>query len=308
MVTHGKPCARIIGSSENYHVQHANYLDLTRAHCSDPATDALLLPTRTSPLLLSPARTALVVVDMQNFFLSQALGRRPGPGTAAASQLANVAIPAARKAGIRVVWLNWGLTEDDIAKLPPSIKRAFGDDGVETDIEAKVAPGVETVDGTGKNKKLYKGLGSEMGTVVLDGKEVDAGRVLMRDQWNAALYPPLDGLWEEGKTLEQRPDVWLHKDRMSGMWGARTDCQDFLEKEGITSLIFTGVNTDQCVSGTLTDAFSKGYDCILLADGCGTTSPQCAQEGIEHNAARTWGWLSDCQSLAAAVKNRFYMS
>ena len=34
----------------------------------------------------------------------------------------------------------------------------------------------------------------------------------------------------------------------------------------------------QCVGGTLTDAFSNGYDCVLLGDGCGTTTPEYAQQ------------------------------
>ncbi|PSK51693.1 hypothetical protein B9Z65_2960 [Elsinoe australis] len=295
------PRATRVGNDTNFHIHHTNYLDLTRTHPSPPPSNSILLPTRTAPLLLDPARTALVIVDMQNFFLSSALGRKTGHGHTAAAQLAQHAIPAARKAGIRVVWLNWGLTDEDIGKLPPGMKRSFGDNGVEIEIEAKEAPGVGEVTKPWKDKRLYKGLGSEMGVVKVDGKDVDAGRVLMRDAWNAALYPPFDQMWEEGRKLETRPDVWMYKDRLSGMWGARTMCQDFLEKEGLTSLIFAGVNTDQCVSGTLTDAFSKGYDCVLLSDGCGTTSPAAAQEGIEYNAAKTWGWLSDRETLAAAV-------
>lgn len=87
------------------------------------------------------------------------------------------------------------------------------------------------------------------------------------------------------------------------MWGASTDLQEFLDQKGLRSLLFAGVNTDQCVSGTLTDAFSKGYDCILLSDGAGTTSPEYAQQCIEYNAARTYGFVSDCKSLAEAVEN-----
>jgi len=134
------------------------------------------------------------------------------------------------------------------------------------------------------------------------GKEIDAGRLLMRDQWNAALYPPLDKLYEEGTKLESRPDVWIHKNRMSGMWGGTTACQDFLEKEGIRTLMFTGVNTDQCVGGSFTDSFSKGYDCIMLSDGCGTTSPEYAQQCFEFNAARTFGFLAKCEDLSKAVE------
>ena len=36
------------------------------------------------------------------------------------------AIPAARKAGIQVVWLNWGLTDEDLQTLPPQQFRVFG--------------------------------------------------------------------------------------------------------------------------------------------------------------------------------------
>jgi nicotinamidase-related amidase len=132
----------------------------------------------------------------------------------------------------------------------------------------------------GKNGQKYSGMGSEMGSVTepSTGKTIDAGRLLMRDQWNSALYPPLDAMYEEGKNLEVRPDVWLHKNRMSGMWGASTMCEEFLKKEGIRTLFFTGVNTDQCVGGTYQDCFSKGYDCVLLSDGCGTTSPDFSQQ------------------------------
>lgn len=51
-------------------------------------------------------------------------------------------------------------------------------------------------------------------------------------------------------------------------------------------------------SGTFTDAFSKGYDCVLLDDGCGTTSPDYAQQCITYNAAKTWGFVVSCGDLA----------
>jgi nicotinamidase-related amidase len=64
---------------------------------------------------------------MQNFFLSPSLGRSAtGPGAQAKNALLKHAIPAARKAGIRVVWLNWGLTDVEIEEMPPTTLRAFG--------------------------------------------------------------------------------------------------------------------------------------------------------------------------------------
>ncbi|KAF2225117.1 Isochorismatase-like protein [Elsinoe ampelina] len=283
------PPASLIGSPSNFHILHANYIDLTRSHPSPPPPTSILLPTRTHGVQFDPAKTALVIIDMQNFFLSPALGRTQGAGHAAAKKLEEFTIPAARKTGVRVVWLNWGLTEEDLETMPPNVKRAFGDGGREVEIEAQFEEGLGDAAGSGKDKKVYRGMGTEMGTVEADGEKVDAGRMLMRDQWNAALYPPLDRMWEEGKGLSNLPD------------GGPGVFEEFLEKEGIKTLLFTGVNTDQCVAGTLTDAYNKGYDCIMLADGCGTTSPSCAQEGIEYNAGRSWGFVTDCEAFAKAA-------
>lgn len=86
------------------------------------------------------------------------------------------------------------------------------------------------------------------------------------------------------------------------MWGPQTALEEFLEKENIKTLFFTGVNTDQCVGGTYQDCFSKGYDCILLNDGCGTTSPGYAQQAIEFNAANTWGFITNCKAVAEGVE------
>jgi len=95
--------------------------------------------------------------------------------------------------------------------------------------------------------------------------------------------------------------VWIHKNRMSGLWGGGTACTDFLDKEGITTLLFAGVNTDQCVGGSLQDAFSKGYDCVLLSDGAATTSPDSSQESVVFNCAKTWGFVMSCEDLAKGV-------
>jgi len=323
----------VIGNASNFWLHSSKdngRFDLTHPPnpSSAPITPRFNLNTTTTPVTLDPAKTALVIIDMQNFFLSPAFGRKEGAGHAACHQLTNYAIPAARKAGIQIIWLNWGLSNEDVATMPPSVKRAFGFEAVvdeEGDIVGttedenlfKEKPGKgfgvdkdgsprhqggEVLLENGKDGKIYKGLGSACGTLFLEGQgEIDAGGLLMRDSWNAALFPPLDKIYEEGTKLEKKegskPDVWIHKNRMSGMWGRSTPCEEFLEKEGIRTLLFTGVNTDQCVSGTFTDSFSKGYDCIMLNDGCGTTSPDYAQRCIEFNAAKTWGFVASCEDL-----------
>jgi nicotinamidase-related amidase len=191
-----------------------------------------------------------------------------------------------------VVWVNWGLTEEEVDKMPPSMLRAFGAGGVATGQ---------------KDGDVYVGLGGDCGSRedVYEGKgrSVQAGRLLMRDQWNSDLYGPLKPIYEEGRGLEGgREDVWIHKNRMSALWSDKSDLGDFLEDQGIRSLVFSGVNTDQCVGGTLQDAFSKGFDCVLLRDAVGTSSPGFAQEGIEFNAGRSWGFVTGCGEFAKGVE------
>ena len=325
----------LIGRPPNYWLWSSSppTFDLTRPPPPDfpvpPPSASIKLPTTTTPILVNPNKSALIVIDMQNFFLSPSLGRSAtGAGNMAAKALLNYAIPAARKAGIRIIWLNWGLTDEEVDEIPPSTRRAFGfEAALEREAKEKALPaldphGVNQVaaeyymankDGeskpedmteNGKPKRIYKGLGSEIGPVKLDdGRVVDAGRLLMRHTWNAGLTPELDAEYQKGLKLKDRPDVWIHKNRMSGLWGITTPCQEFLEQEGIRTLFFAGVNTDQCVGGTLQDAFSKGWDCIMLTDGCGTTSPGFAKESIEFNCARTWGFVSSCGDLREAVEN-----
>lgn len=43
-------------------------------------------------------------------------------------------------------------------------------------------------------------------------------------------------------------------------------------EEGTGTLLFAGVNTDQCVLGTLVDAYNAGWNCVLVDDCCGTTT------------------------------------
>lgn len=232
----------VIGNPSNFWL-YSTREDFDLTHPSTPAAmevePRLTLKTSTSPITLSPTRTALVIIDMQNYFLSPSFGRSKGTGHIAMDNLLENAIPAARKAGIRIVWLNWGLTDEDVKEMPPAVKRAFGFEAVAGHVE-EPANGLKNVDSfseraegvgvdkhgnmrsqsshtlqeKGRNARTYKGLGSPCGDVTLpEGKTVDAGRQLVRGSWNAALYPPLDAAFEEGEKLANVPDVWIHKNR-----------------------------------------------------------------------------------------------
>ncbi|KAF9734677.1 hypothetical protein PMIN06_006183 [Paraphaeosphaeria minitans] len=220
----------------------------------------LTCKTGSTHLTLAPNRTALVVVDMQNYFLSPALHRPPNSaGLQIAEKLKNVVIPACRKKKIPILWLNWGLTPLDILAMPPTVKRGFALDN--NFVHGYKAPK----------------LGVDVGPVQLEGGfTIDGGRVLMRDTWNEEIYDPLAALVVRGT------DMKVYKNRLSG-FTADTETDKALKSRGIRTLIFAGCNTDQCVAATLMDAAWLNYDCILLSDATATTSPKFAQEAVEYN-------------------------
>jgi len=85
---------------------------------------------------------------------------------------------------------------------------------------------------------------------------------------------------------------------MSGLWGYQSALDLYLQENGITTLLFSGVNTDQCVAGTLIDAYYRGYDCILVKDTTGTTSPG-GWQNVVYNAGNSYGFVVDSARLAA---------
>ena len=97
-------------------------------------------------------------------------------------------------------------------------------------------------------------------------------------------------------------DLKVSKNRLSGFWGG-TGIEEALNNRGIRTLFFAGCNTDQCVAGSLQDAFTKGWDCLMLSDGCATWSPEFARKCIEYNTEGGWGFLLTCEELADGVKN-----
>ncbi|KAF7306902.1 Isochorismatase hydrolase [Mycena indigotica] len=206
------------------------------------------------------AATAMVVIDMQNFFLHPELRDHP-KGLACVDPLLKC-LPALRAAGIKVLWVNWGLTDAELLTIPPSLVRGFQKNG-------------------------RGGFGSEL--------PAGFGRLLMRDAKNSMLHGPLQDDFEANRSK----DVWIHKNRMSGLWGYQSALDLYLQENGITTLLFSGVNADQCVGGTLVDAYYRGYDCILVKDATATTSPEGGYENVVYNAGNSYGFVVDSARLAA---------
>ncbi|KAJ6604623.1 Isochorismatase hydrolase [Mycena vulgaris] len=224
--------------------------------------------------------TAMVIIDMQNFFLHPEMRDHPS-GLKCVDPLMQV-VPCDERRGnqdslgvsLHFAWPNWGLTDHELQTIPPSLVRGFMKNG-------------------------RGGFGSE-----LPG---GFGRLLMREAKNSELYGPLQAEYLKGK--DAGTDFWIHKNRMSGLWGYQSALDLFLEENGITTLLFAGVNADQCVSGTLVDAYFRGYDCILVEDATATTSPSGGFENVVYNAGNasqfpiiafhSYGFVTDTARLSA---------
>jgi nicotinamidase-related amidase len=102
----------------------------------------------------------------------------------------------------------------------------------------------------------------------------DLGLALVKNSWSAAIVEELEASYDES-------DYWVDKYRVSGFPGTILD--QILRSNGINTLFFAGVNTDQCVMCTLQDAAFLGYDNILLSDCTATTSPAHVLEGALYN-------------------------
>ena len=90
-------------------------------------------------------------------------------------------------------------------------------------------------------------------------------------------------------------DIHVDKQRMSGFWDTPLD--SILRNLGVTTLLFAGVNLDQCVLHTLADANFLGYDTLLLQDCAATTNPAFCREATLLNITQIFGFVLESVEL-----------
>lgn len=117
-------------------------------------------------------------------------------------------------------------------------------------------------------------------------------RVLERDSWGAAL---VDELLE----VRHADDVVIDKYRMSGFWD--TELDSVLRQLDVSTVLFGGVNADQCVLATLMDAACAGYDVVMLEDITATTSPTVCWEATVYNVRQCFGFTARLAELTAVL-------
>jgi nicotinamidase-related amidase len=115
--------------------------------------------------------------------------------------------------------------------------------------------------------------------------------VLEKDSWAAAVVDELE---------KQPGDISVDKYRISGFWDTPLD--SILRNLGVRTLLFAGVNTDQCVMCSLQDANFLGYGCVLIEDCCATTSPAYCTEATLFNVKKCFGFVTRSDRVASALR------
>jgi nicotinamidase-related amidase len=248
-----KPLRRLGIAPNAWTVNHA-IADISRP----PQTpQTAILPTETKTLHLDLAKTAILVIDMQNDFCHPDgwlahIGVDVTPARTPIEPLQKL-LPILRQVNIPVIWLNWG-NRPDLMNISANVLHVYNPTG----------EGV--------------GLG--------DPLPANGAQVLMKDSWAAAVV----------SELEQLPqDIHIDKYRMSGFWDTPLD--SILRNLGRTTLLFTGVNADQCVMATLQDANFLGYDCLLVKDCTATTSPEYCWLATLYNVKQCFGFVTDSPAI-----------
>lgn len=247
-------------------------LGSTRAHQwrVGPDTVSLVRPVveaRPAELAAEPqslvvdwARSAFVVVDMQNDFCAKGgyLDYRGVDYTLDRKPIEPIkrTVAALRPLGIPIVWLNWGV-RPDLLNTSPALLHAHTPDG----------------------------RGAGLGEVIPGGAPI-----LVEGSWGAALVDEL---------VPEPADIRVTKYRFSGFWDTPLD--SILKNLGVTTLFFAGVNADQCVMTTLQDAMFLGYDCILVEDCVGTTSPDYCMQATLYNVKLLFGFVTRSSALLDAA-------
>jgi ureidoacrylate peracid hydrolase len=232
------------------------------------ACDAVMLDAKPGSISIDRAKTAVIVVDMQNDF-----GSKGGMFDQAGIDISGIqkavaptarVLSAARRAGIKIVYLKMGYRPDL------------------SDLGAPDAPNRV------RHLEVF-GVGQTVKTP--DGKE---GRVLVRDTWGTDIVEELK---------PQPVDVIMYKHRFSGFY--QTELDAMLKAAGIKHLIFTGCTTSVCVEATIRDASFRDYQCVLLTD---CTSEPIGKDAptSNHDASLLviqilFGWVSNSEQFLKAL-------
>ena len=99
-------------------------------------------------------------------------------------------------------------------------------------------------------------------------------------------------------------DIVIEKNKDSGFY--ETNLDKTLKELGVDTVIITGMQTQICVQTTAADAFFRGYNVWVPADGVISANPE------DKERALTWldGYcaiVSDCETIIKTISNKGYL-
>ena len=109
--------------------------------------------------------------------------------------------------------------------------------------------------------------------------------------WGAEIIPDLK---------PQPGDIVVKKQKYDGFIGTNLDI--ILRTFQSQYLFFIGIATNVCVESTLRHAFFLDYFPILISDAAAQAGPIRLQEATLLNVQSTFGWVTNCESLLAALR------
>jgi ureidoacrylate peracid hydrolase len=221
-----------------------------------------------APVTIDLAKTAVLVVDMQNDFGSKGgMFDRAGIDVSviqrAVGPTAQV-IASAREVGVPIIYVKEGHRPDlsDIGCVGSPYWRMC----------QRLAVGSEVL--------------------APDGR---ASRIHVEDTWNTEVLPELAPLAN---------DITIKKRRWSAFYDTELDAQ--LRRLGRQYLIVTGCTTSMCIESTIRDAAFRDYICVLPVDCTGQParhdSTYSGHQASLNIIEMSFGWLSNSENIRRALK------
>lgn len=232
---------------------------------------ALTLRSQPLPIDIDVATTAVMVIDMQNGFVSPGgswglAGVDIGPIDALVPRIASV-LDAARRAGMPVVYLTMPLPASPSPHGMPDA--AFG--------------------GTGRQR--WRHYVDTNATGHTPPVPPDAAK---SPTWNCEVVADLRP--REGELVVVKPTFGgFHN----------TDLEERLRRAGIDTLLFTGCTTSVCVETTLREAVVRGFRCVLIADcvaePVGGNLPRTNHDATVLLTELVLGWVINADAVVSAL-------
>ena len=221
-------------------------------------------------IAIDTARTAIIVVDMENDFGGKGgMFDRAGIDISMIQKVINPTsnvLAAARRAGIKIIYLKMGYHEDL------------------SDIGSDESP----------NRVRHLQFMHVGDTITAPNGSTS--RILIRDSWGTDIVPELK---------PQTGDIVIYKTRFSGFY--KTELDSILKQLDKRYLIITGCTTSICVESTVRDAMFRDYSSIVLED-CTAEPIGYGLSRSNHEASllsiqTLFGWVSTSDEFIKSLKN-----